>query len=216
MDKNSNWQNIVLKCPHCKSNSTFSCVFSAMGKSQGEYHPFSVWVCHYCDKGIFIKQQSSQYKHVVEGSINKEVIYPADEPNVSEHIPAGIAEDYIEALKCYNFSAYKACVVMARRTIQKTCLNLGADKSKKLWEQIKELNELGKLHSDLSNMATEIRYLGNDAAHPSTDEIDEVNSDDAKEILDFTNELLDDLYVRPEKIRKMQIKREERKNIEIS
>ena len=212
MQENTKWENIVLKCPHCKSNSTFTCVFSAKGFYNGKYYPFSVWTCHYCDKGIFIKQESSQYDHVVNKNLNREVIYPVDEPSISEYIPDGISDDFIEALKCYNFSAYKACVVMTRRTIQKACLNLGADKNKKLWEQIKELNDDDKLHRDLSDMATEIRHLGNDGAHPLSDNIDEVDVDDAKEILDFTQELLDDLYVRPQKIKVMKEKREQKNN----
>jgi len=67
---------------------------------------------------------------------------------------------------------------------------------------------VGKLHSDLADMATEIRFLGNEGAHPENDGIDEISEEDAKEILDFTVELLDDLYVRPQKVLAMKKKRE--------
>ena len=96
---------------------------------------------------------------------------------------------------------------MARRTIQKMCLNLGATKGKKLHEQITELKSAGKLHHDLADMATEIRFLGNESAHPDDDGLDAVSPEDAKEILGFTAELLEDLFVRPEKVAAMKKRR---------
>ena len=172
MEENSNWKNQTLLCPHCHAMSTFSCVFSAKGNYRGTLYPLSVWRCHHCDRGIFIKHSATQYEHVAKDSIQVDTIFPSNEPNVDPLVPEGIAADYIEAAKCFNISAYKASVVMARRSIQKMCLNLGSDKRKKLWEQIAELKAAGKLHPDLADMATEIRFLGNDGAHPQNDHLD--------------------------------------------
>ncbi len=208
MQENTKWNNQTFKCPHCGAMSTFSCVFSARGKHDEVFYPISVWSCHYCDRGIFLKHSPTEYRHVAESSVEIDVIFPSNEPNVDERVPGGIAADFIEAAKCLNISAYKASVVMARRAIQKMCLNLGADKTKKLFQQIDELKKSGKLHSDLADMATEIRFLGNDGAHPENDGLDEINQEDAQEILNFTSELLDDLYIRPEKVKAMKKRRE--------
>jgi DNA-directed RNA polymerase subunit RPC12/RpoP len=206
MLENTKWNNRTFECPYCKSKSTFSCEFSVFGKHEGFLFPISVWRCHYCDKGIFIKHQKAQYVHEAQEGL-VDIIYPSNEPEVDKRVPAGIADDYIEASKCFNISANKASVVMARRVIQKMCVNLGADKTKKLFQQIDELKKAGKLHPDLADIATEVRFIGNDGAHPEDDGLDQVKEEDAKEILDFTLELLDDLYVRPEKVKEMKNRR---------
>lgn len=211
MRENTQWPNKIFKCPYCKANSTFSCIFSVKGDHKGFIYPISVWSCHYCDHGIFIKHIKTQYDHIAEGTLGIDTIFPSNEPCVDDKVPEEVGVDFVEAAKCLNISAYKASAVMSRRTIQKMCVNLGADKSKKLYQQIQELKVLGKLHPDLADMATEIRFLGNEGAHPENDGIDEINEEDAKEILDFTAELLDDLYVRPQKVLAMKKKREDKK-----
>lgn len=211
MQGNTKWPNQTLKCPYCKALSTFSCEFSARGFHGGTHYPVSVWRCHHCDRGVFITNEPTPHSHVAE-QLRVLSIFPSDEPSVDSLVPEGIAADYIEAAKCFNIAAYKACVVMARRAIQKMCLNLGADKGKKLYQQIDDLKTAGKLHPDLAEIATEVRYLGNDGAHPEDDGLDEVGQEDAKEVLEFALELLDDLYVRPEKVKAMKKRREAKNN----
>jgi len=139
MRENTSWKNEIFKCPYCKANSTFSCIFSVKGDYKGLKYPISVWRCHYCDRGIFIKHKESPYDHVVEQGFEVDTIFPSNEPDVDTRVPEGIAVDFIEAAKCFNISAYKASAVMSRRTIQKMCVNLGADRSNNLYKQIKEL-----------------------------------------------------------------------------
>jgi hypothetical protein len=212
MQNNTNWPVRKFDCPHCHAVSAFTCVYSAFGKHSGSFYPISVWACHHCDRGIFIKHEKTPYQHVAKESVRVDTAFPLSEPSANENIPDDIAADFIESAKCLNVSAYKASAVMARRTIQKMCLDLGADKSKKLHRQIKSLRDAGKLHSDLADMATEIRFLGNYGAHPNDDGVDQIDEDEAREILNFTSELLDDLYVRPQKIQAMKKRREDREN----
>ncbi len=211
MQTNTTWKTQKFTCPHCHAVSAFDCVFSARGFSGGQYHPISVWVCHNCDKFIFVRQESTPHEHVSRESFRVISVLPASEPSVDSRVPEGIAADFAEAARNFNIASYKSSAVMARRTIQKMCLNLGATKGKKLHEQVTELQGNGKLHPDLAAIATEIRFLGNDGAHPEDDGLDEITADDAKEILDFTAELLDDLYVRPQKVAAMRLRREGKK-----
>ena len=208
MEKNNVWKVRQFTCPYCHGVSAFDCIFSVRGLYGGELHPVSVWSCHNCDRAIFVRGSKSPYPHVVEQNLNINSISPASEPDVDSRVPKGIADDFVEASKDFNIASYKSSAVMARRTIQKMSLNLGATKTKKLYEQIDELKISGKLHPDLADIATEIRFLGNDGAHPEDDGLDEISEEDAKEILDFTAELLDDLYVRPQKVAAMKKKRE--------
>lgn len=211
MQSNSKWENKIFACPYCGAMSTFSCLFSVKGFFKGSLFPFSVWSCHHCDRAIFVTHNPSEYDHVVTQQFQLKSVFPSLEPIVDERVPRGIAEDFVEAGRCFNIGAFKASVVMSRRTIQKMCLNLGANKGEKLHKQINQLKQEGKLHSDLADIATEIRFLGNGGAHPIDDELDEITNEDAREILDFTAELLDDLYVRPQKVLAMKMKREIKK-----
>lgn len=210
MQTNTTWQNRKFTCPHCHAVCAFSCIFSHRGNFNGVLYPISVWACHNCDRAIFVTQQESVYEHEVTLSLIIKEVFPTKERTVDAHVPEGIANDFIEASKDYNIGSYKSAAVMARRTIQKMCLNLGASKNKKLHEQIDELKTMGKLHTDLADIATEIRFLGNDGAHPEDDGLDEINAEDVEEILNFTAELLDDLYVRPQKVSAMKKRREEK------
>ena len=195
-------------CPYCHAVSAFDCLFSVRGVFQSRYYPISVWACHNCDRAIFVREEDTPHENIAHSRFSIALILPATEPKVDSRVPNGIAADFIEAARDYNIASYKSSAVMARRTIQKMCINLGATKEKHLFEQIEELKNNGKLHSDLADIATEIRFLGNNGAHPENDGLDEVDATDAKEILDFTAELLDDLYVRPEKVAAMKKRRE--------
>ena len=208
MENNTIWPIRKFICPHCHAISAFDCIFSRTGIFEGEFYPVSIWQCHNCDRAIFLTHIKARYKSDAQKNPDPFSILPATQPTVDSRVPAGIANDFIEAARDYNIASHKSAAVMARRTIQTMCLNLGATKGKKLHEQITELKVSGKLHPDLADIATEIRFLGNDGAHPDDDGLDEISPEDAKEILEFTAELLDDLYVRPQKVAAMKKKRE--------
>jgi hypothetical protein len=87
---------------------------------------------------------------------------------------------------------------MARRAIQAACLLKGASEKKPLFEQIDELARDGKITQDLRQWAHEVRYLGNDGAHPASDPAqDAVTSDDAQDALELAEEFLGALFVTP-------------------
>jgi hypothetical protein len=209
MQQATAWKTEKFECPHCHAVSVFDCVFSMRGFFDNRFYPVSVWACHHCDRAVFITHQTGDY-HTTANNFGLVSIYPSATISVNSLVPAGIASDFLEASNDYNIGSFRSSAVMARRTIQKMCLNLGAKKGDKLYKQIEDLKTSGKLHPDLADMATEIRFLGNDGAHPEDDGLDDVSKEDAKEVLDFTAELLDDLYVRPQKVAAMKSKRSTR------
>jgi len=50
--------------------------------------------------------------------------FPVDNPEetVDKTIPPGVRDDYVEALRCRTVRAYKATVVMCRRSLQSSCI----------------------------------------------------------------------------------------------
>jgi hypothetical protein len=153
--------------------------------------------CNYCSQHFLVERTS------VNGPIV--TIYPKTLPkSVNELIPQSIKTDFEEALLCYSANAYRGAAALARRTVQLICLDKGADSRKKLNEQIDQLLENGIITKDIQEWAHEVRFLGNDAAHPNKNT---VNQDDAKDILDLLESLCEVLYVAPAKAAKRKQKR---------
>jgi Domain of unknown function (DUF4145) len=171
MQNNTVWPIRKFTCPYCDAICAFDCVYSARGYYSGYFYPVSVWACHNCDRALFVRNTMTEFDHISRQELRVESVLPATEPNVDQRIPDGIAVDFVEASRDYNIASYKSAAVMARRTVQKMCLNLGATPGTKLHQQIDELKINSKLHSDLADIATEIRYLGNDGAHPEDDAV---------------------------------------------
>jgi hypothetical protein len=130
--------------------------------------------------------------------------YPLGTPDdyVDAAVPAEIAQDFKEALRCRWINAYKATVTMCRRAIQASCLEKKANPKKKLTEQIDEIAKSGLITEPLRLFAHEVRLEGNDGAHPSLDGLNDVVEKDADDIIEFTREYLHHVYVMPEMLAK--------------
>jgi len=109
-------------------------------------------------------------------------------------IPEVIRSDLHEAQKCMTVDAYKGVAVMCRRSLQGACIDQGAGPGT-LSQQIEEVVGANKVHGALKEWADAIRLVGNDGAHPGEDGLDTVSEEDARDILDFTEQFLDLVYV---------------------
>lgn len=194
-DKNS------IYCQKCKGYSSLTERAGYNKQFSGIYgrtftYRYSVSECNSC----------SQHFLVIRDDDNSiESIYPRTLPgSVNDLIPEDIKADFEEALLCYSVSAYRGAAALARRTVQLICLDKGADKSKKLYQQIDELFSNGVITKDIQEWAHEVRFLGNDAAHPNKDI---VSGDDARDILDLLESLCEVLYVAPAKAAERKKKR---------
>jgi hypothetical protein len=127
--------------------------------------------------------------------------YPRRQAVVDPAVPEGdIANDFIEAQKCFDIGAARASAAMCRRSLQGAALRLGASPNKRLAEQIDELS----ITEDLKDWAHQVRVIGNAGAHPDKDGLEDVTLDDAKEAISFTEELYNYVFVMPERLRKLR------------
>src|SRR5260370_13990863 len=128
-------------------------------------------------------------------------VYPFGKANeiVDAEVPASVSEDFKEALRCHFIRAHRAVVVMCRRAIQQSAIELKANGSK-LINQIDDLFRNGKITESLKDFAHEVRLTGNDGAHPDKDGLSDVTEIDANEIIEFTREYLHHVYVMPAKL----------------
>ncbi len=182
-------------CPSCRRHTSLS--MKENYQSYTNNKAYCIEECNYCSQHFLVERTS------VNGPIV--TIYPKTLPkSVNELIPQSIKTDFEEALLCYSANAYRGAAALARRTVQLICLDKGADSRKKLNEQIDQLLENGIITKDIQEWAHEVRFLGNDAAHPNKNT---VNQDDAKDILDLLESLCEVLYVAPAKAAKRKQKR---------
>lgn len=113
--------------------------------------------------------------------------------------PAEVNLDIIEAQKCYNVEAYKATVVMCRRTLETMAILQGAT-GKNLLAKIKDLYDKDMISNGTFNIATQVRQFGNYGAHPKDDLLGGITENDAAVVLEVTEYLLKDVYEIPKKV----------------
>jgi hypothetical protein len=99
---------------------------------------------------------------------------------------------------------------MCRRVLQYTCVKKGANAKADLFSQIEELESKRIINPSMRNVAHTIRKIGNWGAHPQDDPLKDVTLEDALEIVKFTGEFLDEVFVRPARLEALKRK----KNIE--
>lgn len=199
-----------LICPHCKVQSRFIDI----GKSVF-VHKKGVWSIlrcagHTCNGPVLAIYEWTGGYLEEPGGVGIPTLksmpaktYPEMVPTVHESIPKDVAEDYKESLICYNAGAWKATVVLCRRAVQSSVVERGADVNNELWRQIDELASKEVITNDIKDWAHQIRYLGNDGAHPyDRGLLTKVTKDDANEVLKFMDSYLKYVYEMPFEVAK--------------
>ena len=118
-----------------------------------------------------------------------EVLYP-QVARLNPNLPKPILAAYSEADACFRARAYTAAAIMCRKTLESLCAEHGVSKQP-LVAQLKELKDRGVIESRLFEWADALRISGNEAAH---DVNVAVSSEDARDILEFTNALLEYVF----------------------
>lgn len=144
-----------------------------------------------------------------------QLVLPAPRPApVSDEIPEPMQGDLREAKQCLAVSACNAAVVMARRALQCAAIEQGAPKEKKLWEQIKWLDENRKITAQQRQWADAARWVGNQGAHDTEPNvpagqpvITEVTLEDASDTIDLVEHLFETLYIANQRAREQLAKR---------
>ena len=161
---------------------------------------FEIYQCDNCEELILLIYSDTEIHQ-----------YPTRIPKLDESIPKQVADDYIEAIRCFDVGAKKASVVMCRRALQNSVIERGAKKDK-LLNQIDELFGNQIITKDIRNWAHEIRLTGNIGAHPDEDGLNDVNHEDADELIKFMEEYLNYVYIMPAMVAKKRAKKIAKKN----
>ncbi len=184
-------------CPYCHKHTALSVADGwnySDNMREGESIFFNeqgkwwIGVCNGCGKCVLIREPTRS-----DHLFNTEIYpYPLPKP-INDKIPDFLKNDLEEASKCLSISAYRGTASLARRVLQLICIDKGAKKVR-LLDQIYELGEMGIITKDMIEWAHAIRWVGNDASHP---EKNEVEKDDAEEILSLVEQMIHILYIAP-------------------
>lgn len=189
--------NDSILCPSCHERTSIS-IRQTYRKGDIQYE---IAECNGCDYFLLVT------RHISSGRILAIQPHPLPK-SIDSRIPSIIAEDFAEALLCLSVGANRGASVVARRAVQSICKQKGAIK-KDLKDQIDELFSSNIITKDLQDWAHEVRYVGNDAAHPNDVS---VTQEDAEEILDLLESLCEVLYVAPAKAENRRLIREAKKD----
>ena len=116
-------------------------------------------------------------------------------------IPAQVGSAYSEGMRALSVKAARAAVVMFRGMLAHVVVDKGstaAQAKHSLYHKIEQMSQDGSLHPSLVEWASEIRLIGNAAAHP--DALDPVSDEEAADLGRLCRQLLNVIYEVPARI----------------
>ena len=173
----------------------------ADGKSGGR---FVLLRCAKCGNPILITQDN--IGNQVEGDIwdTPVRLFPADEIHANPQVPKQLQLSFQEAASCFRARAYTAAAIMCRKTLEGVCVANNIQQ-RGLMQSLRKLREDGQINDQLFEWADALRMAGNEAAH---DVNITISSTDARDMLDFTNAILDYMFSFKQKFDQFKQRRE--------
>lgn len=132
-----------------------------------------------------------------------ERLYPPSRAMSIDGAPIEVRDAYEEAVRTFEHAdAPSATAAMCRKAIEMLCNEQGAS-GRDLGSKLKKLNDLGVIDGLLTDWATQLRFVGNDAVHG-----DSVKRQDAQDALEFTGAILTYVYTYKKSFEEFKARRE--------
>lgn len=179
-------REVTILCPCC--NGRFTHARNTM--SNNGRVAWEIYECRdpNCKALILVEYPWSGSSRIIDGRI----VYPYSIAPTLEGVPEKVMFNYDQAVRSFSASANNAATVMARASIEAITQDKQAQGSN-LKEKLKWLENERIISPMLWEWADTIRMWGNDTVH----ELDPIDDDTAKYIIEFTWELIEHIYVRP-------------------
>lgn len=212
-----------LRCPHCSVSTAFSPVRlqgmgvlvneSSINKTvratvtlwactdeyemgpeslSGQDFLYAILECLSCHKWYVANKE----KYVGEWS----AVYPIPHTPVADEIPEPIKSEFEEAYLCFAVGAYRGCLSMCEAALE-------AVWRKKEVSGLQGLKDKGIISERLYQQANEIRKWANVAKHEIIE--DAVTKEEAEELLKYLEDLLDNIYIQPQRMSDLTQKRKQ-------
>lgn len=158
-------------------------------------------LCYRCNLAVII-----MYDKPITGTVTSATAiadyYPKRRVTVDPHVPNEIADDYLEAQRCFLVGAWHGCSVMARRCMHSVAEHFKAV-GQDLYQQIEDLKGKQVITPVLAEQAQHVRVLGKHGAHPfdmKGNQLKDLGMEDAQAALEFCEFIFDQVFVQPKKI----------------
>ncbi len=168
-------------------------------KAEGPPKKLALLNCPRCMHAIVVEQ----IEHWGGYWSEPKTVYPNDLSGLSEEIPEALRDSFNEAAVCFNASSFNAAAIMCRRTLEGVCADLGI-KKRSLAASLAALGEEGHIDGSMAAWANALRVAGNEAAHDVKSSVSRIDSQD---LLEFTEAILDYVYVFKRKFEAFQARR---------
>lgn len=187
---------MILECKNCEAlvNAELVANYEVQEQEDGPTTTYSLLRCPKCSRPFLTDEDE------VFGLF---CLYPRPDTRVNPNLPAPLKAAYQEATSCYKAKAYTATAIMCRKTLEGICVEHGVTE-RSLVSSLKELKDRGVIESRLYEWANALRISGNEAAH---DVNITISSDDAKDIIEFTNALLEYVFTFRDKFEEFKRRR---------
>jgi hypothetical protein len=183
-----------MECPHCFNFIADQWGENVVSDENGEW-TFSYTSCANCNTLIVDLTDS-------DGTTIR--INPPPKRRISDEVPKSFRNDHAEALAVLPRSE-KASAALSRRCLQQLLREHAGVKPGDLAKEIQEVLDTNQLPSYLADDLDAVRNIGNFAAHPmkskSTGEIVQVETGEAKWLLDVLEGLFDFYFVQTARAR---------------
>jgi hypothetical protein len=173
-------------CEYCEEARTFRGVYESVAHADSGVWIHTLLTCRTCDAPVLVVQEA-----MPDGGLTEPTqLYPNQRGAELGGAPRKVRSAYLEAVRCFERAgAFTGAAIMCRRTLEALCAEqkaTGRDLNKKL----ESLHQSGFIDKALLEWATELRFLGNEAAHGSRS----IARQDAKDAIEFTEALLSYVY----------------------
>jgi hypothetical protein len=196
---------MIVNCPNCQSYVETDCVGAYEypiqdNKCSGR---FVLLKCRRCYNPLLVNQDNIGNQAAGDIWDTPLRLYPTDETHANPNAPKGIRSAYDEAAACYKTRAYTAAAIMCRKTLEGICSEYGASQ-RNLVQSLEKMRENGIIDERLFDWSNALRLAGNEAAH---DVGVTISKEDARDMLEFTNAILDYLFSFREKFEEFRKRR---------
>ena len=171
------------KCKYCDNVVASDLGYRQTSRSGGYMEGFIV-VCPFCRHPTYFLDNYRQIPGTTYGDM------------VSDIDNKDIKEMYAEARNCFSVNSFTSTVMCCRKILMQIAVDQGADEGMKFVQYVDYLVAKHIVPEKAKAWVGEIRTLGNEANH----EIHLMNSDQARNAIDFTSMLLKILYEYPSRM----------------
>ncbi len=198
-----------IECAFCGESGHFELAFHGEKRkpTSAKTLNFDVYRCTNCAGYVHVLWACGEDCFLSSSSMhNYQVLpWPLGAPKPSNNWSAELSRFWVQAHKALKSESWDAASAMARSALQ-LALREHTASGRRLVDQVNDLATKSILPPTLKEWATEVRLLGNDAAHPEPGQA-EPEPQDVQQVVDFLDYLLTYLYDLPAEIKQYRARR---------